>query len=82
MKDGMYHTSIRIPAEATEQLQAQPVDVVLNYTYHAITAAQTDRNGKVTLPETINWKLAQLVEIEVVNGKVYKAVARLRLEDR
>lgn len=72
MKDGLYHKDIYIP-----KLTFHKVDVVLNYTYHAIAAAENDRYGRIELPETINFNLTEIVELEIVNGKVFKFVARM-----
>lgn len=82
IKNGLWHKDIRIPAEAYQQIKAQPVDVVLSYTFHALEASQTDRYGKIELPATINWSDAEVVEIEVVAGKVFKVVARLHHDSK
>lgn len=71
VRDGLYHKDIRLP-----KVSFQYVDVVLNYTYHAVEAAESDRYGLITLPETVNFGLVELVEMEVVNGKPFKVVVR------
>lgn len=71
IKSGLYHKDIYLP-----KIAFRSIDIVLNYTYHAIEAADNDRYGQIELPETINFSLMEVVEMEFVDGKLYKAVVR------
>ena len=77
MNNGLYHKDIYLP-----KVELPGIDVVLNYTYHALDAARNDRYGTIELPETINFGLVQLIELEVVDGKPFKAVIRQHHDSR
>ena len=77
MKNGLYHSQIYMP-----KVELPTVDVVLNYTHHAIQAAKTDRNGKIELPETINFQFCKLVELEVVDNRPFKVVVRMHHDSK
>ena len=70
-RDGLYHKEIRLP-----KISFRDIEVVLNYSYHAIEAAESDRFGKVELPYSINFNRVELVEVEIHKGRVNKLVVR------
>jgi hypothetical protein len=70
----LYHTSVYVP----KTLRLPNGQWTLNYSGHAQRAAQNDRYGKLNLPEYIDTRYAQLIEIEVGdNGLIQKLVYRL-----
>jgi len=77
-RDGLYHKDIRLP----KNIQFPRVEVVLNYTYHALEASRRDRNGAIKLPETLLFAHTELVEVEIVNGQAYKVVVRIHHDNR
>jgi hypothetical protein len=56
--------------------------ISLTYSNHAIEAARDDRYGPVAqLPSCLEFHRADLIELEVVNGKPVKGVFRQSLDD-
>jgi hypothetical protein len=74
MKDGLYHKTIGIPANAAKSFLGHHR---LIYTAHARVQATLDRYGKLPTPETILIGLAEIIEIEVEAGWPVKIVVRI-----
>lgn len=53
-----------------------PLAITLHPTKHAIQAAQTDRYGRIEIPEYISTEGVQLVEIEMKDDRIMKVVLR------
>lgn len=70
----LYHTEIFLPA-AIRALTARTI--APRITRHAETAAAGDRYGKLTIPRTLTFSGANVVEAEVEAGRVVKLVVRL-----
>lgn len=73
MKNGLYHKDVYLP-----ELTLIDKPVKLSYTLHAIEASETDSNGKIILPDSVNPSTAQIVEIEVKDNKLTKMVLRTK----
>lgn len=52
------------------------------YDNHALRAARDDRYGQIFLPQTLDIEASQIVEVETVNNRAVKAVARLPYNDK
>lgn len=74
MKDGTYHRDIFLPIRLGFAAFAK-------YSAHAREAAQNDRYGTLTLPAIISTQEAEVIEVEVSNGKPVKALLRMRHDD-
>ena len=75
MKDGLYHRDIFLPMELGYA-------TMLRYSPHARAEASSDRYGNLTLPMSISTRDAEVIEVEVVNGKPVKALFRTRHDER
>jgi len=71
LKDGLYNKAVYLP-----KLNIPDRDIPLEYTYHAKEAALTDRFGIIILPESINLKNCDIIEIEIKNSDIVKMVVR------
>lgn len=69
MKDGLYHRDVWMPFTLS-------FATMLRYSRHALTEAARDRYGSLSLPQTIGTHEADVIEVEVKNGKPYKALLR------
>ncbi|MCA1800400.1 MAG: hypothetical protein LC650_03825 [Actinobacteria bacterium] len=69
MKDGLYHTDVHLPFTLSWA-------AMLNYSRHARNEASRDRYGALSLPRTLSTTEADVIEVEVKDGKPYKAVLR------
>lgn len=65
-----------------EQVSNFQYAAMLKYSRHAIMAAQGDRYGKINLPKVIDSRNATLIEIEIKDSKVTKAVFRTPHDDK
>lgn len=74
----LYHRDVYLPAPARSLSFA----VMLRYSRHARDAAASDRYGSLPLPVALDTRHADLVEAEVVNGQVVKALYRMPLDAR
>jgi len=74
MQDGLYHRDIFLPIRLG-------FAAFVKYSAHARQAAQDDRYGALTLPAVISTQEADVIEVEVANGKPHKAVLRMRHDD-
>ena len=74
MKDGLYHRNIFLPVQLG-------FAAFVRYSPHAIEAASNDRYGALTLPRVVSTQEAEVIELEVVNGKVEKAVFRMKHDE-
>lgn len=71
MKDGLYHRDIFLPVQLG-------FAAFVRYSAHARKAAQNDRYGALTLPAVVSTQEAEVIEVEVVDGKPHKAVLRMQ----
>lgn len=74
MRNGLYHSSIHIPAQILEALPTGAIK--LNYSFHAIQSSKNDRYGNFSLPTSIEISNKDIVEVEVFNNKPVKMVVR------
>jgi len=72
MKDGIYNQQVYIP-----KLKFRDVEHVVRYSFHSLEAANNDRYGVIDLPDAINLARVELVEMEVIGGKIHKVVVRM-----
>lgn len=70
MKDGLYHRDVHLPFRLSWA-------AMLNYSRHARHEATRDRYGALNLPRTLSTAEADVIEVEVQNGKPHKAVLRM-----
>lgn len=75
MKDGLYHRDVWMPFQIGYA-------AMLRYSNHARREATSDRYGHLNLPATINTQQAEVIEVEVVNGKFHKALFRMSHDTR
>ncbi len=76
----LYHSNVHLPKRIRATVPKYTVPVA--YTQHAKSAAQTDRYGRLTLPDRIDLASAQLVECEHYDRKgLVKAVIRVQYND-
>ena len=68
----LYHFEIGFPKDMPTSFGT----ILLDYSRHAIEAAQGDRYGAIELPRILDTKKAKLIEVEVVSGRVTKVVYR------
>lgn len=79
IKDGLFNRrAYGLPAGAAEGLAG---NVVLNYSAHARQEAHADRYGVAELPDGIELESQDVVEVEVFQGAVCKAVVRFPYSD-
>lgn len=71
LKNGKYNKAVYMPT-----VTFRDIETVLRYWPHALEQAEQDRYGVIELPDTINLSRVELVEMEVVNNKIYKVVVR------
>jgi hypothetical protein len=69
MEDGLYHRDVWMPFTLG-------FATLLKYSRHALTEAARDRYGSLNLPATIGTHEAEVIEVEIVNGKPHKALLR------
>lgn len=72
----LYHKDVYLPKDVA---RVPSYDVRLKLGEHARRAAASDGLGDLTsyLPEALDFKQAELIEVEVVNGHIAKRVVRL-----
>ena len=75
----LYHKDIYIPENIKEQLPDKPIKLV--YSRHAEDARHNDRYGEVTKLSWLNPAEAEVIEVEVIGGKIIKVVYRLKMDD-
>jgi hypothetical protein len=75
MKDGKYNEAVYMP-----KLDIKNVDVQLRYSPHSLEKAQV--KGIEDLPDFINLRQVDIVEMEVANGKPFKVLARQPYDGR
>jgi hypothetical protein len=71
----LYHFEIGFPQGFVSRIGT----VGLNYTQHALNAANTDRYGRLPLPKSIDTNKAICIEAEIDGGHVLKLVYRMQL---
>jgi hypothetical protein len=76
--DGTYHRDLGLPKGAAERWAGH---LSLRYGSHAQLAAESDRYGKLPLPEVLDFEPGDVVEVTVEGGKAVKAVLRFPLDD-
>jgi len=74
MKDGLYHRDVHLPFTLSWA-------AMLNYSRHARHEATRDRYGALSLPRTLSTTEAEVIEVEVQDGKPFKAVMRKAYDD-
>lgn len=75
MKDGLYHRDLGLPVTLG-------FATMLRYSPHALEEASSDRYGNLDLPKSIGTHEAEVIEVEVRNGKPFKALLRKPYDDR
>lgn len=78
MAKKLYHFEIGFPKGLNTKFGV----LELNYTRHALNAANNDRYGRVNLPRKINTDNAKTIEVEVTDNYVTKIVYRIHYNDR
>ena len=73
----LYHADNRLPAGFVKPTHT----VTVSYSGHARKAANTDRYGKMELPEFLCLKNAQVIEVGVENGRVAKILFRTNYDE-
>jgi hypothetical protein len=68
----LYHKDIGFP----KNIYIQERFVRLKYSPHALEASETDRYGKITLPQSLMIKRDEVIEIETEKNKLSKFVLR------
>lgn len=76
--DGLYHRFLGLPPEAAKLWVGQ---LNLYYSAHAQKAATEDRYGKVPLFSSVLFEEGDVIEVEVKDGRVIKAVLRVPYDD-
>ena len=77
--NGLYHKDIGFPSVNLPE----GIYELKKYSNHAMRAAKDDRYGEAKkLPSHVDMSQADLVEIEVNNNKVIKAVVRTHYDDK
>lgn len=73
--NGLFHKDIGLPISPNRII----FHGTLNYSNHAIKAANSDRYGKINLPKILNTKNdnVTLIELETKNGRPFKGVYRM-----
>jgi hypothetical protein len=75
-----YHKEVFMP-KAVHQFC--PVgDIRVEYSKHAINAAETDRYGQILLPFNLKLEKSQIIEVELENNRVTKVLYRLPYTSR
>lgn len=77
LKNGLYNKQKFMPAVTFGDYEILP-----RYSHHAIEASADDRYGKIELPDSFNLSRMELVELEVVNNRPFKAVVRMHYDYR
>jgi hypothetical protein len=70
MKDGLYHRDVWMPFNLGYAS-------MIRYSQHAREATRDDRFGAFELPRVISTQTAEVIEVEVRNGKFFKALFRV-----
>lgn len=73
----LYHKDIGLPA----RYRHPNATVKVEWTKHAINAAQSDRYGNVDVVDTIDLSRFETVEVEVTEGKIVKILVRGEFDD-
>ena len=68
-----YHTEVGIP----EDVQTQFGQMLLDYSQHALQAAQNDRYGTIDLPRSLDTSKAQVIEVETDGKRTHKVLYRV-----
>lgn len=76
MKDGLYHRDIGLPDCACLFRSFG-----LTYTFHAKRACVSDRYGTIRPPVSVIPRHGQIIEVEVWNNHIVKAVVRTTYND-
>ena len=80
MKDGLYNRgAYGLPAGAAEGLAGS---ITLEYSAHARQESRADRYGIAELPEGIILEAEDVIEVEVFQSAVCKAVVRFPYDDK
>ena len=75
----LYHADVFMPRKIKNMIPAKAIRPV--YSRHAIDASNTDRYGRLALPDTIDLSKATLIEVEKYNTGMVKIVIRVKLND-
>ena len=71
MRDGLYHKDVFMP-----RVKFANYNAPVGYTLHARNAAENDRYGTISLPDTLNLIDGELIELSVLGGAIEKMVMR------
>lgn len=74
MNNGLYHRDVFIPTKALQSLNSKFFSLSLSA--HAVRASNSDRYGKINIPNSICIKLEEVIEINVTEKIVDKIVVR------
>ncbi len=76
----LYHKDVFLPRKIRNAVPSKVVKPT--YTQHAIRAANTDRYGKLPLPDAIDLSKATLIEVEKYNAGIVKIVVRVNISEK
>lgn len=71
---GLYHKDVFFPAQLNRLCQRGIIRLTLSQ--HAIRAMRDDRYGYFSIPKCLDTKQCQVIEAELSDGKLVKAVYR------
>lgn len=77
--DALYHREVYLPSEL---LNLKQVTKVISPTAHALKAAAEDRYGKITIPNSVTFSGANIIEAEVVGGRLVKILIRISYDEK
>ena len=74
MKNGTYNEAVFLPEQVSDLVPRGEFE--LQYTFHAVNAAKSDRYGNLNLPKTLNLSEVMLAEVTVEDKTMTKVVVR------
>lgn len=73
----LFHKDIFLP-----QVTLPTGNFRMFYSFHALRAAENDRYGHIELPEFVDFSEYEIVEIEILNGRMTKILIRGTLDNK
>lgn len=74
MQNALYHREVYLPSEL---LNLKQVTKAISATAHALKAAEEDRYGKIEIPSSVTFSGKNIVEAEVLGGRLVKILVRV-----
>ena len=74
--EALYHKSVGYPPDLEFPRKFNPTSVELDYGDHAKRASYEDKYGKLTLPQRIDLRRVEIVEVSAIGNTITKVVAR------